>query len=719
MKSIKKFDAVPKLNGTWRYLDDYQYEGMIHGQFLLSDVHHGKIKEIIFPDGFKLEDFTIVSVSDIPGTNIVPEPVNDQPFMVDDEVMHKGQVILGIAHPDKKLLNEFIKNIKVNYEELPAVIDPKKCLDDETNHFGRTDIIDHRTNAPIDPNWIKHHNVYYTPHQEQAYLEPQGTIAIYSQEKKEMFVRVTAQCPFYVKSGVENMMGNAVDNVVVESTEGLGGAFGGKEDFPSLLSGIAALLSYKAHKPVKIVLERNEDIAITTKRHPGRIEITTYTDKETKRIKKLDIDYRLDAGAYQTCSTVVMSRGILHACGGYDIPDTYIKGRMFRSNTPVNGAFRGFGAPQAFAAIEAHIDRIAKDLEMDPYEFRKVNIFRKGAEFPTTQPVVENNLEDCLDRVIEKSDYFKKVEEYKEWNETHADKKGIGIAIAYHGGGFTGNGEKNMKPKIRVTIDKDAMVKIYVSSTDMGQGAHTTLAQMFYEAIDHPREKCWVMLPNTDKTPDSGPTAASRTIYIVGNLLAKTARKIKQELGFDNLEEYVKNHQDQFPKEYFETFIPDSSVVFDDEKYVGIAYKDYSWITTVNEIYWHADTYQVELIKSWNVLDIGKVVNEKIAVGQVEGGVLQGLAYGTSEYMYKPNFGRMKGFTDYTLPTTLDIPEIDVEFIHTDNPTAKGLGEVPMNSPAPAIRNAVHFATGVMIDEYPMIPERIFTALQAKNKADV
>ena len=152
---------------------------------------------------------------------------------------------------------------------------------------------------------------------------------------------------------------------------------------------------------------------------------------------------------------------------------------------------------------------------------------------------------------------------------------------------------------------------------------------------------------------------------------------------------------------------------------MGIAYKDYSWIATVNEIYWHADTYQVELIKSWNVLDIGKVVNEKIAVGQVEGGVLQGLAYGTSEYMYKPNFGRMKGFTDYTLPTTLDIPEIDVEFIHTDNPTAKGLGEVPMNSPAPAIRNAVHFATGVMIDEYPMIPERIFTALQAKNKADV
>jgi len=712
MKSIKKFDAIPKLNGSWRYLDDYQYEGMINGQFLLSDFHHGKIKEIIFPEGYNLEEFTFARVSDIPGTNIVPEPVNDQPFMVDDEVMHKGQVIMGIAHPDKRLLNEFVKSIKVTHNELPAIYGMKQCLDDEANHFGKADIIDHRTDTPVDPNWIKHHNVYYTPHQEQAYLEPQGTIAIYKPDTKEMYIRVTAQCPFYVKGGIENIMGDAIENAVVESTEGLGGAFGGKEDFPSLLSGVAAILSYKSHKPVKMVLERNEDIAITTKRHPARIEITTYTDPETKKIKKLEIDYRLDAGAYQTCSTVVMSRGILHASGGYAIPDTYIIGRLFRSNTPINGAFRGFGAPQAFAGMEAHIDLIANDLDIDPYKFRKINIFHIGDEFPTTQPVMENNLEDCLDRVIVKSDYSRKVEEYRVWNETHDDKKGIGISMGYHGGGFTGNGEKNMKPKIRVTIDKDAIVRIYVSSTDMGQGAHTTLAQLFFEEIGHPREKCWVELPHTGKTPDSGPTAASRTIYIIGNLLAKTAREIKKELGFDNLEEYVKNHQDEFPKEYFRIFIPDSSVVFNDQKYIGVAYKDYSWAATVNEIVWHADTYQIELIKSWNVLDIGKVVNNKIAVGQAEGGILQGLAYGTTEYIYKPGFGRINGFTDYTLPTTLDIPEIDVEFIHTDNLVAKGLGEIPMDYPAPSIRGALHFATGVMIDEYPLIPERIFKALK-------
>ena len=714
MKSIKKFDAIPKLNGTWRYLDDYQYDGMIHGQFLLSKFHHGIIKEIIFPTNYNLDEFTFAKVNDILGTNLVPEPVNDQPFMVNNEIMHKGQVIMGIAHADKRLLKNFIDDIVVKHDELPAVIGVKQCLDDEGNHFGREDIIDHRTDIPIDKSWIKNHDTYYMPHQEQAYLEPQGTIAIYKPEEKQMYIRVTAQCPFYVKGAVENIMGNAVDTVVVESTEGLGGAFGGKEDFPSLLSGVAAILSFKCKKPVKFVLERNEDMAITTKRHPARVEVITYTDPKTKKIKKLDIDYRLDAGAYQTCSTVVLSRGVLHANSGYNIPDVYVRGRLFRSNTPINGAFRGFGAPQAFAAVEAHIDTIAKTLNIDPYEFRKINIFHKGDEFPTTQPVVEDNLEDCLDRVVQQSNYHQKVIEFNDWNKTHKDKKGIGIAIAYHGGGFTGNGEKNIKPRIRVTIDKEAMIRIYVSSTDMGQGAHTTLAQMFFETINHPQEKCIVQLPKTDETPDSGPTAASRTIYIIGNMLTKIADEIKQVLGFDNLEEYVKTHQSQFPKEYFKTFIPVASVVFDEETNVGIAYKDYSWAATVNEIFFHADTYQIELTKSWNVLDIGKVVNHKIAVGQVEGGVLQGLGYGATEYMYKPGYGRMHGFTDYTLPTTLDIPKIEVDFLFTDNKIAKGLGEIPMNFPAPAIRNAFHFATGVLINEYPLIPEKLFEALNKK-----
>lgn len=712
MKSIRKFDAVPKLNGSWKFLDDYSYENMLHGQLLYSKCHHGIIKKINYPEGYDLSEFTFVSAEDIPGENIVPEPECDQLFMAEEEVFHFGQVIQGIAHPNRKILREFIKKIKVDYEELPAITDIKECLDNEKNAFGKELTIDHRNGQEADPNWIYHHKVYYTPHQEQAYLETQGMIAIWKPEEKMMFVRGTAQCPFFVKSGVEAIMGKAAEIVEFETAEGIGGAFGGKEDFPSLLAGITSLLAYKSGKPVKIVLDRSDDIQITTKRHPSRIEIKSWTDPKSKKIKKIYIDYRLDAGGYQTLSPVVLSRGVLHAIGGYDIPDSFICGRLMRSNTPSNGAFRGFGAPQAFAAIEAHVENIAADLKLDPLEFRKINLLRKGAEFPTTQPILEDHLYDCLERVIEKSDYQKKINEFKEWNKTHKDKKGIGLAIGYHGGGYTGNGEKVLNSEVKVVIRKDAVVEIYVANTDMGQGAHTTLAQMFFEAINHPRAKCWVQLPNTSKTPNSGPTVASRTIYIIGNLLHKMATEIKAELGFENLEEYVTSHQSEFPQEFRRNFQPDPSVYFDDEKYVGIAYKDYSWAACATEIYYHADTYKVELTKNWSVMDIGKLANPKIAVGQAEGGIVQGLGYGLCEFFYKPGFGRMHGFTDYTLPTSIDIPEIDIEFIHTDSEIAKGLGEIPMDFPAPSVRNAVLFALGIQIDEYPMTPERIFKHLE-------
>lgn len=708
MKSIRKFDAVPKLNGSWKFLADYDYPEMIYGQLLYSTCHHGFIKSIKFPKDFNLDEFTIVSVNDIPGNNIVPEPECDQPFMVESEVFHYGQVIMGIAHPDLQILKEFISKTVIEYEELNATTDIKECLEDEDNTFGKEIVIDHRRNTKIQLDWLHHQHVYYTPHQEQAYLETQGMIAIWQPETKIMFIRATCQCPFFVKEGVEAIMGNSIKEAVVETSEGIGGAFGGKEDFPSLLAGITALLSYKSGKPVKSVLDRSDDIQITTKRHPSRIEIETWTDPQTKKIMKIEIDYRLDAGGYQTLSPVVLSRGVLHAVGGYDIPDSFIRGRLLRSNTPSNGAFRGFGAPQAFAAIEAHIDNIAFDLKIDPAELRRTNIFHQGSEFPSTQKVTENHLADCFERVLENSDFIKKTKEFKEWNKTHKDKKGIGISIGYHGGGYTGNGEKVLDSEIKIVIRQDAVVEIYVANTDMGQGAHTTLAQMFFEAIGHPREKCWVQLPNTNKTPNSGPTVASRTIYIIGNMLHDLALEIKNELNFERLEDYVLSHQDQFPMEYHRHFKPDPTVQFDEETYQGIGYKDYSWAACVTQIYYHADTYQIELVKNWSVLDIGKLANPKIAMGQAEGGIIQGLAYGHSEFFYKPEFGRMHGFTDYTLPTSVDIPKMDIEFIHTDSAIAKGLGEVPMDFPAPSVRNAVLFALGIKINDYPMTPENIF-----------
>ena len=709
MKSKPRKDGLAKITGKCRFLDDYFLEDMLHGYLLYATIDKGKIINISYPQDFDLNEFTIVQASDIPGHNIVPEPVSDQPFMTEGEVLHFGQVIMGIAHPDLKKLMSFISDIKIEYEEKKAVIDVQNCLDDKIYQFGECMHISHKHNDEKYPEHLKHiEDVFYTQHQEQAYLEPQGMLAEYNQNNNTIKITGTMQCPFFVEKAVKTIMGNTVKNVIVETSEGIGGAFGGKEDFPNLLAGITALLAYKAHKPVKIKLDRADDLLITTKRHPSRIAIVSYTDAITGEIEAVNIDYRLDAGAYQTLSPVVLHRGILHAGGGYCLPRCEISGFLHQSNTPPNGAFRGFGAPQAIFAIESHIDNIGRAIGKTPLEMRQINILRKNDEMPSGQVVKEDHLNECFERVLEISDYTNKYRQFEQYNRDHKNKKGIGLVLAMHGGGYTGNGEKILKSKVKMRLDQNADVQIYVANVEMGQGAHTTLAQMVNEELNIPLEKVNVQIPNTGKTPNSGPTVASRTIYIVGSLLQKLAAQIKTELKCDDIADYIHNNQKVFPREYELSFQPDPNDDFDDKTNQGIAYHDFSWAACVVEIDYDPLQYKVKVKKCWNVLDIGRVINHDIALGQVYGGVTQALGWALTENIYKKGYPRTRGFTDYTLPTSEDTPEMMVEFIHTDSAVAKGLGEIPMNYPAPAVRNALIQATGMIINDLPLTPERIY-----------
>ena len=724
MKQVKKIDALAKLNGSALYINDYYEENMLNAMFLYSKIAHGKIKNIIFPQEYDLNDFVIVSAKDIPGKNLVENPVMDLPLFAEDEVNFIGQAILAVAHKDKKIVFDFLNKTKVEYEELPAKIFYKETLEDENNAFPCPEemisspfksevIINNHEEKTIDPSWLKLHNIYYTPHQEQLYLEPQGAYAKYDVKNKNIFVKISCQCPFYVHEAMEIFFGKEVSNIEIEVPDSIGGAFGGKEDYPNILAGVVALLSYKSGgKTVKMVFDRDDDIYITTKRHPSRTEITSYSNPQSKKIEKLVIDFRLDAGAYQTLSPVVLARGVLHAAGVYKCDDVYIKGRLFKSHTSPNGAFRGFGAPQSMFAMESHIEEIAAKLNISSLEFRKINMFTKEDCYPTTQKVDIESARESVEKIIQLADYEKKIKEFAEFNKKNNSlKKGIGLSVVMHGGGFTGTGEKNINSKLKVEIDKEAVVKIFVSSTDMGQGAATTLPQCFAEEINHPLEKTFYQTPNTAKTPNSGPTVASRTIYIVGNMLRKLAKKIKAELNFSSLENFVKENQEMFPQTFHATYEMDPSVIFDVAKYHGIAYQDYSWAACIAEIEYDCNTYSIELKKLWNVLDIGKLVNKEICEGQIQGGVVQGVGYALTEYMER-NKMKGKSITDYVVPTSLDAPELFVDFINENSDLPKGLGEIPMNFPASAIRNAFYNASGVFMNEIPLLPENIMKNMQ-------
>ncbi len=716
MKSEQRKDALAKIQGKCRFLDDYSCENLLHGYVLYSTINRGEIKRITYPQGYDLNEFTIVSSKDVPGSNIVPEPVSDQPFFAELQIEHYGQVILGIAHQNLQTLKNFIDEIKVEYKETEALTDVHECLDDKANRFGDCMHISHTDKEKENPANLKRvHGIYYTQHQEQAYMEPQGMLAEYDVLSGTMKVIGTMQCPFFVKEAVQAILGTAVQKVIIESSEGIGGAFGGKEDFPNLLAGITALLAYRSKCPVKIVLDRRDDLLITTKRHPSRVEIVSYTNMETGEIEAINIDYRLDAGAYQTLSPVVLQRGILHAAGGYCIPRAEITGCLHQSNTPPNGAFRGFGTPQAIFAIESHVNNIGKVIGKSPLEMRKVNILRKRERMPSSQIVKEDHLYDCLQRVLELSDYKKKKEEFEIYNQNNKDKKGIGLVLGLHGGGYTGNGEKFLQSKVKLKIEKTGEVQIFVANVEMGQGAHTTLAQMVNEEFGIPLNMVNVQIPDTSLTPNSGPTVASRTIYIVGSLLQKLAKKIKSEFKTNNLENYIKAHPSAFPCEFDMSYVSDPQDTFDDLTNQGVAYHDFSWAAGVVEISYDHLQYKIKVNKCWNVLDIGRIINYDIALGQVYGGVMQALGWALTENIYKKGYPRISGFTDYTLPTTEDMPEIKIEFIHTDSIVAKGLGEIPMDYPAPAIRNALMQATGLMINELPLTPERILKEINRSS----
>lgn len=719
-ESPRRVDGRAKIVGRTRYLDDYAGadEAELHGALVCSTCPRGRITDVAYPEGVDLSELTIVTARDIPGRNLVPEPVADQPFLADGEVWHVGQPIVAVAHPSPETLTRFVRGIRVSYEEEPAVTDPEEAFDREETAFGRRLRIERRPASDATPSVVRVRGTYRTPHQEQAYLEPQAAQASYDPATRTLVVMASLQCPFYVKEAVQSILGAEAREVIVRTPEGVGGGFGGKEDFPNLLAGIAALLSYRSGKRVRIVLERGQDVAITTKRHPARVRIDAAVDPGTGRIHELCVDYRLDAGAYQTLSPVVLSRGALHAAGAYAWPAVTISGTLHRTNTPPNGAFRGFGAPQALFAVEAHADCIAAATGLDPLTFRRANALRPGDRFPTGQIVTGTGLLDCLEQVAEISGFEEKRAEYTRRNggeRPDGELLGIGLSMGFHGGGFTGNGERRLDSEVKITVLPSGKVLVDTAAVDMGQGPYTTLAQVVAEALGVPLELVVAGPPDTSRAPNSGPTVASRTVFIVGGILRDLSERILRELDTKDLIALVAQDRDAFPREWRARYVPPAGEGFDEERYVGPAYRDYSWVACVSEIRYEPRTYRIVPWRSWTVLDVGKLVNRQVAMGQAEGGVIQAWGWALTEVCYRKGLGRARGFTNYALPMSLDVPEICVQFVHTDDPLAKGLGEIPMDCPAASIRNALAHATGLFVDSLPLTPETILACLRDRS----
>ena len=724
-----------KVTGRARYVDDITMEGMLYGATVRSPMPRGRIREIRFDPAIPWDEFTIVQASDVPGSNYVALIVNDQPYLADGVVNHTEEPVLLLAHPDKYLLEEARRRVHLDIEPLPPVftldesVDKKEIIWGEDNVF-KSFLVE---KGNVDEVWSGADFIiegeYRTGAQEQLYIETNGVIALANAEEG-VTVWGSMQCPYYVHKALIKLFNLPEDKIRVVQAE-TGGGFGGKEEYPSMIAGHAALLSWKSGKPVKIIYDRAEDMAATTKRHPSRTRHRTAVTKDGKLLG-MEIEFVVDGGAYATLSAVVLSRGTIHAAGPYNCPNVRIKSRAVATNVPPHGAFRGFGAPQSIFALELHMNKVARALNLSPEEFRRRNFIRENETTATSQVIREAvDMESLIERAFELSDYRNKQERFARENEGARIKRGMGFASFMHGAGFTGSGEKYLQSIVGAEATPEGRVRILAANTEIGQGTNTIFAQIAAEALGLDFEQVEVAQPDTANVPNSGPTVASRTTMIVGKLVESAVLSLRQTLQNSKLlnDSYTAEDFSRACREYlskygqlkaFSQYKQPAEINWDDEQYRGDAYGAYAWAVYVAEVSVDTLTYEAHVEDFVAVQEVGRVINPIMAAGQIEGGVAQGIGYTLFENVVWRG-GRMinNQMTNYIIPTTADIPPIRVHFEEMPYPHgpggAKGIGELPMDGAAPAILNAITSATGLELTEIPLMPEHLMQAFRGEH----
>jgi CO/xanthine dehydrogenase Mo-binding subunit len=696
--NVLRKEGVEKVTGRARYLDDLSFPNLLYGRTVRSTIPAGEIAGVRCQ--FDRNGFTVVDYRDIPGRNVVALIDDDQPCLAERVVRHVAEPVILLAHADRETLAGAAVDIeyrpgKPNYDSEQSALSFKQIAID------KGDI--ERGLAEADHVIV---GEYRVGHQEQLYIEPNGVIAV-PDGSQAITVYGSMQCPYYVHRALKVLLGFADDRVRVVQTE-TGGGFGGKEEYPSMIAGHAALLALKAGRPVKLVYDRVEDLLATTKRHPAVIRHRTGVTR-SGRLTAIEIDAVFDGGAYATLSAVVLSRGLIHATGPYRCDHVRIRGRAMMTNTPPNGAFRGFGAPQTQFAAEVHMDRIAEVLQIDPVRVREINAFKPGDVTATGQTLGA----DCsalavLREAVKRTKFRQKRRALK------GTGRGIGLSLFFHGSGFTGSGELKLASKASLALTGRG-ARILVASTEIGQGTRTMLAQIAADTLGVPYDAIDVNDADTAVVPDSGPTVASRTCMIVGRLVQRAAADLKGRLGGLTPKQYLRKHG---PLTVTAQYEKPADIVWDDATYRGDAYESYGWGCDVVEVHVDPLTWQVTPTAFSTVHEIGRAIHPGLARGQIEGGSAQGIGYAILEDVVMRD-GRMANnqLTNYIIPTTLDTPDLDIVILENPYPRgpfgAKGVGEMPIDGPAPAVVNAIRHA-GVDVREIPATPEKIMAACASR-----
>jgi CO/xanthine dehydrogenase Mo-binding subunit len=734
-------DGFAKAAGEVRYADDERLSGMWYGATVRSPHSHARLLEVAWQGERADGEAVCVLAEDLPGPNGVQLLDDSWPILAAGSVHHVGEPVALVAAPTRLAARAAREAVLVRYQPLPPVLTLEEAealplLAEVSLETGDVDAALARAAQVIE-------GVYKTGHQEHVYLECQGVTAWFEPDGG-LAVSGSMQCPYYVHKSLVHAFGLPGEAVRVRACP-VGGGFGGKEDFPSLIAVHAALLARAAGRPVRLAYDRHEDIIGTTKRHPSVVRHRTGVD-EGGHLLAMDVDIVLDGGAYRTLSPVVLSRGLLHAFGPYRCPNVRIRGRVLQTHTPPNGAFRGFGAPQVQFASERQMDRIARALGLDPFEIRERNVVGPGDRLPTGQVLDGSTAARlCLEEAVARTDFRAR------WRAGEAaraganpgsegePRRGIGLSLYFHGAGFTGNGERRMQSPVTARLAADGRVEVLTAMTDMGQGAAVVFPQIAAAAGGLTQEDLSFPAPDTREVPDSGPTVASRTTMIVGGAIARAVADVRDrvvawwraERGGEALRVEEGNlvgasgivapfreaarayREREGPLAITVRHQPPAEQSFDEARYQGDAYPTYAWGADVVEVEVDPDTLAVRPVATTAVCEVGRAIHPTLCAGQIEGGTLQALGFALMEEV-KVEGGRYLNdrLATYMIPTAKDSPRFAVHLLEQPwdgGPFgAKGVGELPMDGGAPAAAAAIENALGIAVAELPATPERLY-----------
>jgi CO/xanthine dehydrogenase Mo-binding subunit len=729
-ESITRVDAHDKVIGTAKYPGDINLPEQAYMKILFSGKAHAIIRKIDTSNAEKYPGvIAVFTAKDVPN-NVYGLISPDQPVLCGpgsnrefaDRVRFIGDQIACVVAESEKIAEHAVKLIKVEYEDLPVLTDPVLAMGDNavllhpdrgSNVFGHYRIRKGDTDAAFRDADVIVEGEYHTPAQEHAYLQPEAGLS-YIDEEGRITVIVGGQWTHEDQEQIAHSLNLPLEKIRV-IYPAIGGAFGGREDMSIQI--VLALAAWRLEqrgikRPIKIIWSREESIIGHHKRHPYLLKAKWGATKEGKVIAA-QVALVADGGAYIYTSTKVMGNATLMCTGPYDIPNVKVDSYAVYTNNLPNGAFRGFGGPQGAFEAESQMNKLAEKLGMDPVELRIRNIVKEGSLLSVGTPLPPGV---SLDKVVEKCAIS------GDWTNTKTGwqrkdgrivstngvlKRGVGFACSYKNVGFSFGAPEKCTAIIEIRgKDKIDQVILHHAGADVGQGSHTVFAQMTAEACGVPFDKVELDMADTASSGNSGSVSASRMTFMAGNSIRGAA-----ELALEKW----KNEERPAIATY--TYIPPKTTPFDPETGKCEPNFSYGYVAEVVDVEVDTETGQLSIRNVICVDEVGKAINPELVRGQIEGAVVQAAGYGVLENFIQKN-GKVLTSTlsTYLIPTVLDIPDtIESVIMETPDPRgpwgARGMGEMPYLPFVPALTAAVHSATGVWFDDFPLTPERVLEGL--------